>query len=133
MVAKEISDSKIKLVIPLRILVIALLIPLALGPASIRRVANTELVLLLASTSIAISLADMMKVIKLLLNKNNYNNKLEYAWDRYISIPYYKSKRGRELCNKVLAGIPLAQHYKLTHLIALKYLHLLRRTSDTFY
>ena len=51
---------------------------------------------------------DMIKVIDLLLNKKNYNGKLEHASDRYISILYHKSKRGRELYSKALAGVPLA-------------------------
>ena len=56
-----------------------------------------------------------MKVIKFLLNKNNYKNKLEYASDGCIGIPHYKSKRGRELCNKASVGIPLAYCYKVIH------------------
>ena len=133
MVAKESSNRKVKSVIPLRMLVTAPPIPLASGLVSMQYVANMELLPLLASTSIATSSVDIMKVIDLLLNKSNYVNKSEHVSDGCISIPHYKSKRGRELYDKALAGISLAQYYKLIHSIALKYLCLLRRTSDTFY
>ena len=75
MVAKESPDSKFKSGKTLRMLVIVLPIPSALESAPAQRTVYMELSPPLASTSTATFSVDMMKVIKLLLNKNNCNNK----------------------------------------------------------
>ena len=47
----------------------------------------------------------MIKIIELLISKEVKEN----AADKYISASYYESKRGRDLFDKVLARVPMAQ------------------------
>ena len=60
----------------------------------------------LKTVASALSLTiDIIKIIELLISKEVKEN----AADKYISASYYESKRGRDLFDKVLARVPMAQ------------------------
>ena len=71
---------------------------------------------------------DMMKIIEMLIKKES--NK-DHEADGCVNVPNYKSKRGRELCDKSSAGISVAQRCILNQVNSLNYLRLARRTSNT--
>ena len=74
----------------------------------------------------------MNDILRLLINNNliKDNSKLDKNED--YDTPRYDMKRGRELYDKALEGLPTNERYKLTYSNALSYLKLLRRKVDDY-